>query len=405
MSSSVLLFLIQTLVVVAAPYAIWRWGAVRAVAPLVVVQILLGIALGPSLLGRFAPDLWQSLFPAPSLPSLKGLVWLSLLFFAFLSGLHFDLAELRGNGRAFAATSLSSILVPVCLGTVAGWLIAGWLPSALGPVGSPLIFACGMGISAGVTALPVLSAILRELGMMAHPTGRLALGAAAVNDIALWVLAAVLLSQVHAQGFAQGWIMLAGLVAFGLLLWLVIRPMLKKLLAHAEAGGGVNQRELVAVCSLLLLSAIATEALGVHAMIGAFAFGAVMPRSAAADLVARFESFVVIVLLPFFFISTGLATRLDPAGEGVGLIIGVMALVAITGKMVGAGLPFYLLGGQGLRPALVVGAFMQCKGLMEIVVLTMLKDGGVISDSCFSAMIVVALITTALTKPLVRLWR
>jgi Kef-type K+ transport system membrane component KefB len=403
--SPVLLFLIQSIIVVAAPYALWRCAPLHRAVPLVVVQILVGVALGPTLLGRVAPEAWALLFPPASLVNLRGLVWLSILLFAFLTGLHFDLATLRERSCSFVATSLSSVLVPTVLGAAAGWGIAAWLPEAMGAAAERGTFAVGMGIAAGVTALPVLGSILRELNMLDNRAGVLALGCAAVNDAALWVMAAGLLAVVGGRSGGHGLVVLAGLAGYGAVLWGVIRPLMRGLLAHAIEQGQLNQRELVAVCSLLLLSAAATEALGIHAMVGAFAFGAVLPRAVAKDLVARFDSLVVFVLMPFFFISTGLATSFDPGSAGVAGVFLVMTAVSVLGKLAGTALPLRLCGKAPWSTALVVGAFMQCKGLMEIVVLTMLLDARIISPACFSAMIGMALVTTAVTKPLVGWWR
>jgi len=399
--SPLLLFLLQAVIVIALPYGLWRFRGIHGVLPLVVVQIGLGVALGPSLLGRVAPALFAGLFPAASLTPLQGLVWLSVIFFAFLTGLHFDMAEIAGRGRAFAVTSLSSVLVPTVLGTAAGALLLTLEPGLSGAAATPGSFALAIGLASGVTALPVLGAILRELGMTQSRAGSLALGCAAVNDVALWIMVAGLLAMAGGRNPSGGLVTLAGLGGLAAFLAFAVRPLAAGMLADAVRLGRVNQRELVAICALMLLSAIATEALGVHAMVGAFAFGAVLPKTVARDLVERFESFVTVVLLPFFFISTGLSTQFDPGAGGMVLVLVVATSAAVLGKITGTALPLRLLGGLPTGEALVVGAFMQCKGLMEIVVLTMLKDAQIIAPGCFSAMILGTLVTTAATKPLV----
>lgn len=397
-----LAFLLQAVIVVALPYGVWRLRPLRAALPLVVVQIAVGLALGPSVLGRLSPDLFLALFPPASLAHLDGLVWLSLLFFAFLTGLHFDMAELKDRSCAFLAGSLSSVLIPAGAGALAGaWLLTRH-PEAAGASGQPLVFALGMGLASGVTALPVLGAILRELGMMQARSGILALGCAAVNDALLWVMAAALLALSRGGGGQGALMTLALLAVYGGLLFTVVRPLMRGLLAKAIAARRINQRELVALCSLMLLSAMATEAMGVHAMVGAFAFGAILPRAVAEDLTARFESFVGVVLMPFFFIATGLATRVDGDGALIEVFL-VMTGVALVGKMAATALPLRFCGKLPWREALTVGAFMQCKGLMEIVVLTMLSQAGIISSACFAAMLGGTLLTSAITKPLV-LW-
>jgi len=401
--SPMLTFLLQALIVVALPYGLWRLRPLRAVLPLVVVQIAVGLAFGPSLLGRVSPDLFAGLFPADSLDRLQGLVWLSLLFFAFLTGLHFDLAEIKDRSCGFMVSSLGSLILPVFGGALAGAWLLPKLPEAAGRAATPVTFAIGMGIAAGVTALPVLGAILREMGLTRSRVGVLALGCAAVNDALLWVLVAGLLAFVGGSGLGHGFAILGWLLLFIALLVWVVGPLSKGLLARAVEAGQVNPRELVALCALMLLSALATEALGVHAMVGAFAFGAVLPRQVAEDLTGRFESFVSFILMPFFFMSTGLGTFVG-GGAGMLELFVVMTGVGFLGKMAATVLPLRYCARLPWGESLTAGAFMQCKGLMEIVVLTMLRESGIISPACFSAMICGTLLTTAATKPLVMLF-
>jgi len=398
--SPMLLFLLQSLLVVALPYGLWRLRPLRRLLPLVVVQIGIGLAFGPTGLGRLSPEIFAALFPHDSLVRLDGLVWLSLLFFAFLTGLHFDLAEMRDRSCGFLGASLGSLVVPVAAGALAGLALLPAVPEAAGSAASPASFAIGMGVAAGVTALPVLGAILREMGLLQSRVGALALGCAAVNDALLWVMVSGLLAFAGGRGAGQGLMTLGGLLLFVTFLLLVVRPLCKGLLRHAQETGEVSPRELVAICALMLSSALATEALGLHAMVGAFTFGAILPRRVAEDLTGRFESFVSFVLMPFFFMSTGLATFVE-SGEGMALLFLVMTGVAFIAKMVATSLPLRFCGGLNWAESLAAGSFMQCKGLMEIVVLTMLKGAGIISSACFSAMICGTLLTTAATKPLV----
>lgn len=402
--SPMLTFLLQALIVVALPYGLWRLRPLRNILPLVVVQIGVGLAFGPSLLGRLSPETFNALFPPASLDRLQGLVWLSLLFFAFLTGLHFDLAEMKDRSCGFLGASLGSLVVPVVAGGLAGaWLLPG-TPEAAGASATPQTFAIGMGLAAGVTALPVLGAILREMNLTNSRVGVLALGCAAVNDALLWVLISALLAFSGGGGLMHGLVTLGWLLLFIAGLVLAVRPLCKGLLSRAIAGGQVSSRELVALCALMLLSALATEAMGVHAMVGAFAFGAILPPQVAKDLTGRFESFVTFVLMPFFFMSTGLGTFVG-GGEGMLPLFLVMTGVSFFGKMLATALPLRYCGGLSWPEAWMAGSFMQCKGLMEIVVLTMLKGVGIISPACFSAMICGTLVTTAATKPLVNFFR
>ncbi len=401
--SPLMLFLGQAVVVIGLPYVVWSRPSVRKHIPLVVIQILAGVALGPSMLGGLAPELWGQLFPPASMEHLTSLSWMAVLFFAFLTGVHFDLAEIRGSSEGFAVTALASALIPSLLGLAAGWWLADAEPAGVGPEGSRLTFAFGLGVAAGVTALPVLGAILQEMGLTRSRLGVMALGCAAINDLVLWVLVAGVLALAHG-GSAIGLLgVVGGAVAYAVVMGLLGRPMLTRLLERTAPDGRVHRGQAVVLVTLLLLSAMATEMIGIHSVIGAFAFGAILPKQVAQDILAKFEPFVTLILLPFFFISVGLQTDFDLTSEAVVVIFLVMTATSSAGKLLGTALVarFY---GTSWREALALGSFMQCKGLMEIVVLTVLLEAGLISGAAFSAMILGAVATTAATKPLVRLF-
>lgn len=391
------LFLIQTALIIGLPYGLWRLGLIGRLMPLAAVQMAAGIALGPSLLGWLAPDLSLRLFPPASLAALDGLVRLAVVFFAFSIGLHFDLAQIRGQGRCFSVVAVSSVAIPTLAGAFGGWWLFAAVPESAGFFASRPIFAAAMGIAAGVTALPVLGAVVREMGLERHKVGVMALGAAAFNDAALWVAVALLLAV--AQGgdpWSAGWAA-AGAQLFVGFMVVVVRPLLSRVFAGVEASGRVSPGDVVLLTLGLSASALATEAMGLHAVIGAFVFGAVMPRTLAAAIVGSFETFVQVVLLPFFFISVGLKTRID-LGGGAMTIFWVMSAAAVLGKLVSA-LPAWM-GGCTAREAWTLGGLLTCKGLMELVVLTLLADAGLISETTFGAMVLMALFATMLTKPL-----
>ncbi|MCR6631001.1 MAG: cation:proton antiporter [Magnetospirillum sp.] len=392
----VALFLVHAGLVIGLPFALWRLGRLRRWVPLVVMQIAVGLALGPSGLGRAAPDLWAVAFPAPALAALNGLVWLGLCYFAFATGLHFDLTEIRGRGRAFATNAAATFVVPTLAGCAVAMLLLRLAPQAAGAAAPPWAFVAGVGIAVGVTALPVLAAILREMGESGTRLGTEALGCAAVNDAALWLGVAALLALVQGGSAWQVAGVLGAAVAFALVLGLVVRPLLARLLRHAE--GKVSEREVVVLSVGLLASALATEVMGLHAVIGAFAFGAVVSKPLARDLLAKFESFLMVVLLPFFFIVTGLKTQLGGL-SGAWEVFALTTVVSVAAKLASAALPARLQG-WAWRDALALGALVGCKGLMELVVLTLLLDKGIISPAGFSGMVLMALVTTALARPL-----
>lgn len=396
-----LLFLVQAILLIAGPFLLWRLCGVKHVAPMVVIQILFGIALGPSGLGNVAPDLWGALFAPASLAPLSGLALLAVVFFAFLTGLHLDVEELRGRGRGFVTVSLSSMLVPTLLGGGLGLWIAGAFPGMAGPKAEPWLFAAGFGICVGVTALPVLGAILREMGLLEERVGRLALGYAAVNDALLWVLITGVLAW--AAGGTGGLGGVAAVAALGFaylaLTELAVRPLLSRLLDRVAPDGRVGDTAVVVTCTALLASAAVTELIGLHYILGAFVAGTVVPRRLAAAVLDRLEHFATLVLLPFFFTLTGLKVDLDLAASAQWWVFALATVTTLVGKTLGTAIPARLTG-ESWRDAWRLGALMPCKGLMEVIVLTILLEAGVLSGACFSAMVLMAVTATALTQPM-----
>lgn len=412
--SPALLFVTQAIILIAVPYALWRLGGLHRITPMVVVQILFGIALGPSLLGGLAPDVIGPLFGPKALGSLGGLALLAVVFFAFLTGLHLDLAEFRGRGRSFTLVSLTSMVVPTVLGVGLGlWLVSSH-PEIAGPKATPALFATGFGIAIGVTALPVLAAILREMDLLRDRAGQLALGYAAVNDGLLWMGIAALLAWAQISGHGEEGVLAADAaltIALKLALaaiYLVVtalwaRPALTRLFDRIapegrEGGDGV----IVLTCAALLGSAAVTELIGLHYILGAFLAGVVMPKRLAAIILYRLEHFATLVLLPFFFTLTGLKVQIDLESSLPWLIFATATITTLIGKFIGTSLPARLTG-ESWRDALMVGTLMPCKGLMEVIVLTILWEAGIISGMVFSALVLMAVATTALTQPMTSL--
>lgn len=400
--SSILLFLGQALILICVPFLLWRVPLVRRAVPLVVVQILVGIALGPSLLGHLAPDLSALVLPPASVARLSSLSWLAVLFFAFLTGMHLDGGEMLHKNGSNLGIGLASMLVPFAGGALLGWWSLDHLPGLAGEKATMGAFIIAMGLCVSVTALPVLGAILHETGLIRHDLGRLALGCAALNDVLLWMVMAALLALMGDPD--------AGLISFGLTVVLsatyftvmtgLVRPLLTLVLVPGPEG--LRDRHLVLVVAVLLASALAAEAIGLHYLIGAFLAGVVMPATVRAWIVARVEGFTMIVLLPFFFVVTGLNVFIDAHAPGILPLLGASTLVAMAGKVLGTSIPARLCG-LPWREALSLGALMQCKGMMEVIVLTVLLEAGLVSGAAFSALILMALVTTGLTMPLVRL--
>ncbi|MFD9214694.1 cation:proton antiporter [Streptomyces sp. NPDC059544] len=401
---------IMPAVLVAVPAAILACQAGAALLrrfgqPPVIGEIAMGIVLGPSLLGWLWPEAQHWLFPESVLPYTSVLGQLGLLGFMFLVGLELDLGALRGSSRTAVAVSQAGMLVPLGLGA----LLALPLYSRLAPDGVGFVpFALFMAVAMSVTAFPVLARILVDRGLYGTPLGALAMACAAVDDVAAWCLLALVVA-LTAAGSPFDALSAAGLtVAFGVAMVLVVRPLLARWAARGRADRANDGVVLVLLFSGLCLSALATDLIGVHTLFGAFLFGVATPRGhrRVEASAARLRAVVVPVLLPLFFVHTGLSTEIgalaaDPAQW---LWTGALLAVAVLGKWGGAAGAARMCG-RPWREAMSIGALMNCRGLTELVVLTIGLELGVIGPDLFTMLVLVALITTALTAPAVSHFR
>jgi len=367
--------------------------------PLVIAEVLAGIALGPSLLGVLSPSTLQLFFPASSMGLLGVISQLGLVFFMFLIGLELEPALLRGLGKSALAISPTSIALPFVLG--AG--VAVWLAPTLSLPGVPVSsFVLFLGVAMSITAFPVLARILSERGLIHTPVGTLAIACAAVDDVTAWCLLAFVAAVVRASGLASAALTLVFAVVYCAAMWFVARPLLAKLVRQRTDRRGISQRMVAFTVVLLLLSALTTEAIGIHALFGAFFFGVIIPREGglAHGLRERLEDLVVVLLLPLFFAYSGLRTQLGLLdSSGAWLICGLLILVAVAGKWGGSTLAARATG-QTWKDAMAIGVLMNTRGLMELVVLNIGLDLGVISPQVFTMMVLMALLTTVMTSPL-----
>ena len=239
------------------------------------------------------------------------------------------------------------------------------------------------------------------------PLGRLALGYATVNDGILWILVAILLSltaaDAHGGGFGKVAFTILAFIAYLLIMIFAIRPLLQKLADKNKFASDPRHWELIGILCLVFLSALVTEAIGVHYLLGAFIFGAVMPKSAAHDIMHKIDPVMSVVLLPFFFMLTGLKTNFDILNSAIWVLFAIVLAASSIGKFAGTALPEKYIAKSSWKKSCQLGGFMQCKGLMEVIVLNMLLQGGIITSLLFSAMILMAVVTTAITKPVVLL--
>lgn len=393
------LFVLEALLILGLPYVIWHGARARFFVPCAVIQIALGLMIGPSFLGRLSPDAYAYFFSPANLSKISGIAFFSVLLFAFITGVHLDRRSYSSGGSKLAVVGISSVFAPLVLGLVVGWWIFNSNPGAVGRNVEEWRFALAIGVAVSVTALPVLGAILREMQLLRASLGQWVLGLAAINDAALWVLVSVLLVKTGDAGSL--WKQLGLFAAYLAFMFAVLRPILQKLFADVNESN-FSDLTLAAMASVALGSALVTDVIGLNHVLGAFAAGAIMPNQLRQPILARIEAGVAVLLTPFFFTNAGLHATLDFTSTTFVQTVVVATVVAIVGKVAGAGVPAMFLR-RSWREGLAVGALMQTKGLMELVVLTILLEAGLITESLFSALIVMAIITTAIAMPLARM--
>ena len=368
--------------------------------PQVVGEMVAGIMLGPSLLGALWPAGSAVLFPPTGLDALNALSQIGLLLFMFLVGLEFDPARLKGRGDAAVLTSHASILAPFLFGTV----LALWTYPRFSDAGVPFTgFALFSGAAMSVTAFPVLARILTERDLQRTRIGAMAIACAAVDDVSAWSLLAIVVIVVRASAAPVPlWVTVGGAVCFLAIMIFAVRPALRLLDAAFIRRGRVTQDIIAVIAFALLLSAWTTEWLGIHALFGAFALGAVMPKNPEfVDAIRdRLEDVTVVVFLPLFFAFTGLRTQMGLLhGAAAWTAFGWILAAAVGGKL-GASAVASRLTGLTWRESLAVGTLMNTRGLMELVILGIGLDLGAISPELFAMMVLMAIVTTFMSNPL-----
>ena len=369
--------------------------------PPVIGEIIAGILLGPSLLGRFAPAVSHYLLPGAVVPFLNVIAQVGVILYMFLVGLELDPGLMRQRGQATVAISHASILTPFLMGTLLALLLYPIFSSSAVRFTN---FALFLGVSMSVTAFPVLARILTDRGIHKTRMGTVALTCAAVDDITAWCLLAFVVSVAQAQGAgALRPIVFAG-AYLGVMLMLV-RPAMIGLSRFYGNRGGLTQGPMAIIFVALLLSSSATELIGIHAIFGAFAFGAVIPHDSqmARELTDRLEDLIIVLLLPAFFAFTGLRTQIGLlSGLQNWMLCGLIILVASAGKFGGSVLAARITG-LGWREGSALGVLMNTRGLMELIVLNIALEMGVISPTLFAMLVIMALVTTFATTPVLHL--
>ena len=366
--------------------------------PLVIGEVVGGIVLGPSLLGKYFPQIQETVLPVSSLPFLGIIAQLGVVFYMFVVGLELDLKILKKSGHTTLAISHASIIFPFVLGTFLALHIYKELSL---PEVSFTNFALFLGVSLSVTAFPVLARILSDKKINKTRMGTLALTCAAIDDVTAWCLLAMVVSvSQNAFGGAIKTITLTFLYIAGM--FLIGGPLVKRLIPWLEKFDRITEGGIAAFFIALLLSALATELIGIHAIFGAFLLGAITPHDSriAKELTDRMEDLVRIVFLPAFFAFTGMRTEINLLSSTsdwqlCGLIIAVATLGKFGGTFLAA-----RINGLSWRDSSALGILMNTRGLVELIVLNLGLDLRIISPRLFTMLVMMALITTFATSPI-----
>ncbi|CAN6361886.1 unnamed protein product [Urochloa humidicola] len=368
--------------------------------PRVIAEIIGRILLGPSALGRSTKFL-HTVFPPESMTVLDTLANLGLLFFLFLVGLELDIAAIRRTGRKALAISLSGIALPFALGIGTSFAFRATIIKHDSPKAPFLVF---MGVALSITAFPVLARILTELKLLTTDLGRMALSAAAVDDVMAWILLAlaIALSGNSRSPIISLWVLLTA-AAFVAAAFLLLKPALSLMARRCRDGEPIKEIYVCATLAIVLAASFATDAIGIHALFGGFVVGVVVPKDGpfAGMLAEKVEDLVSGLFLPLYFVSSGLKTNVATikGAKSWGLLVLVIAN-ACLGKIGGA-VATALLVKIPVREAVTLGFLMNTKGLVELVVLNIGRDRKVLNDEAFAIMVLMALFTTFITTPIV----
>jgi Kef-type K+ transport system membrane component KefB len=375
-----------------------RWGQ-----PAVVGEMVAGILLGPSLFGLLAPDAFQFVFAAPTLGALKLFSQIGVCLFLFVVGMELDASHLRKKAETAVVVSHASIVVPYLLGVILALFVYSHLAQ---PGISFMAFALFMGISMSITAFPVLVRILLDRGIFKTSLGSTATTCAAVDDVTAWSLLAFVVAIAGASSMAGAAVSVFLVLLFVGLMLFVIKPSLPRWIGRRALESSLPSKSVLAiVITVTLVSALTTEIMGIHALFGAFLAGIVMPQAAGfrAKLVVRVEGITTVLLLPLFFAFTGLRTQLGLLNTPQDWLWCLAIIgVATAGKLGGSAVAARLTGMQW-RESLQLGALMNTRGLMELIALNIGYDMGILSQRIFTMLVIMALVTTIMTGPLLSL--
>ncbi|HEV7924800.1 MAG TPA: cation:proton antiporter [Verrucomicrobiae bacterium] len=396
------LLLIQLILIVALA-RFFAAQSPRLGQPAVIGEMIAGIVLGPSVVGAIAPGFFESVFPAGSMGALRMLSQVGIILFMFVVGMELDLKQMRGQAQTAVLVSHVSIVLPFFLGALFSLFIYESFSSRGVTFSS---FALFMGVAMSMTAFPVLARILAERGLTKSHLGSMALTCAAVADMTAWTILAFVVAVVKSRNPDNCLISIGLLILFvSAMLW-VVRPLLRRLpVAQMGVANAPTQNMVVAVLVVAFGAGLLTEVIGIHALFGAFLAGVCMPQGSdfRQRVRERLESFSAAFLLPLFFAFTGLRTQIGllSGWQSVGVCLGLIA-VATLGKL-GGSMLIARWSGMDWHDSFALGALMNTRGLVELIVLNIGFDLGILSPKVFSMMVVMALVTTCMTGPLLSL--
>ncbi|MEC4004082.1 cation:proton antiporter [Flavobacterium sp. SUN052] len=398
---AILLLQIITIIIVARFFG---WIFRKIGQPSVIGEIIAGIFLGPSVVGMYFPEYSALLFPVESLGNLQFLSQIGLILFMFVIGMELDLKVLKNKANDAVVISHASIVIPFALGIGLSYFI--YQDTTFTPKGVDFLsFSLFMGIAMSITAFPVLARIVQERGIHKTKLGTIVITCAAADDITAWCILAAVIAIVKAGTFASSMYIILLAVLYVLMMLFVVKPFLKKI-GDLYATRENLSKPVVAIFLLtLIISSYLTEVIGIHALFGAFMTGAIMPDVTKIRniIIEKVEDVALILLLPLFFVFTGLRTQIGLINDlYLWQITGLIILVAVVGKFFGSALAAKFVG-QNWRDSLTIGALMNTRGLMELIVLNIGYDLGVLSTEIFTMMVIMALVTTFMTGPAIDL--
>ncbi len=382
------IYLIAMAVVFTVPYLIWRLGRTQYFAPLVVVQILTGIVLGPGILGNAFPEYYKFVFNPQVVQSLNGVAWWAVMLFVFIAGIELDLSQAWQHKKESGITAGLALGVPLAFGALAALVIqsgvlgTGWY----GPKASPWQFTMGVAMSCAVTALPILILFMEQLNILRQPIGQRILRYASLDDIAIWGVLALILMDWERVGKQVVFLAAFALVSYGLRKWMPKLP---------------QRDRWYAALIWLIVCAFGADWCGLHYMVGSFMAGAVIESSWFEQEQMDFlRHHVLLVLMPVFFLSTGLRTNWEMGGWSVFLAAALLLVASVTGKLVGLQWAGKILNWQKGEASLI-GWLLQTKALIMIIFANVLLDKQIISSETFTALLLMAVGSTMLTTPVV----